>query len=118
MPEFPKLRTGVVTQYPARRQHVFSTRVLQFIDGNEQRFRLWPGGLRQWVIRLELLTEDELSALRDFHRGRAGRSQSFSFIDPWDDVNYPNCTLEDDDFDAVLQGEERGDVTLMVREAR
>jgi hypothetical protein len=118
MPDFPQLRTGVVIQYPARRQRSFATRALRFMDGTEQRFRLWPSELRQWVIRLELLTEDELSSLREFFRGRAGEAQSFQFTDPWDGVSYPHCTLDNGTFDVALRGEGRGDVSVVVRESR
>ena len=118
MPDFPQLRTGVVIQYPARRQYSFATRVLTFVDGTEQRFRISPAVLRSWVIRLNLLTEDELSNLREFFRSQAGEAQTFSFTDPWDDVEYENCTFEGDAFEAILRGEGQGDVNLIVRESR
>lgn len=118
MPDFPQLRTGAVIQYPARRHFSFATRVLRFIDGTEQRFRLWPSVLHQWVIRLDLLTEEELGNLRDFHRSRAGQAQNFRFVDPWNEVEYVNCTFDGDDFEAVLRGEGRGDLSLVVRESR
>ena len=118
MPDFPQLRTGAVTQYPARRQFSFVTRVMRFLDGSEQRFRLSPAVLRTWIIRLDLLTEDELNALREFHRSRAGQAQSFRFVDPWDAHEYPNCTFGDDHFEAVLRGEGRGDLSLVIRESR
>ncbi len=118
MPDFPQLRTGAVIQYPARRTFSFVTQVLQFLDGTEQRFRLWPSVLRHWIIRLDLLTEDELNNLKGFHRSRAGQAQSFRFIDPWDGVEHPDCTFDSDDFEAVLRGEGRGDLSLVVRESR
>lgn len=118
MPDFPQLRTGAVTQYPARRHFSFVTKVLRFVDGTEQRFRLWPAVMRQWTIRLDLLTGEELSDLREFHRSRSGQAQSFRFIDPWDGAEYENCTFDGDDFEAVLRGEDQGDLTLVVRESR
>ncbi|MBY0506334.1 MAG: DUF2460 domain-containing protein [Bryobacteraceae bacterium] len=105
-------------QYPAQRVLTYSTQVLRFMDGSEQRFRTWAGALREWSIRLDLLSEDELSTFRDFFRDRAGRAQSFRFIDPWDGAEYPKCTLDEDDFEAVLRGEGRGDLSLTVRESR
>lgn len=118
MPDFPLLRTNAVAQYPARRELSFVTQVLQFLDGSEQRIRMWPGALRQWRISLSLLTEGELSAFREFFRGRAGQAQSFRFVDPWDGIEYQNCTLDHDDFDTMLRGEGRGDLNLVVRESR
>ena len=74
MPDFPQLRTGAVIQYPARRHFSFATRVLRFIDGTEQRFRLWPSVLHQWVIRLDLLTEEELGNLSPNRLGMRHRN--------------------------------------------
>ena len=44
MSDFPKLRTGVVAQYPATRELRFSTSVTSFLDGSEQRYRDLRGG--------------------------------------------------------------------------
>ena len=118
MPDFPTLRTGAVIQYPAHRQFSFVTQVQRFLDGSEQRFRKWSGTQRRWIIRLNLLTDEELSSLRDFFRGRSGQAQSFRFVDPWDGLVYENCTLDSDSFEVVLRGEGRGDVDLVVRETR
>jgi len=118
MPDFPQLRTQAVVQYPARRQLTFATQVLEFLDGSEQRFRQWPGTLRQWIIRLDLLTEEELSTFRQFFRSQAGQAQVFRFVDPWDGMEYPNCTLEGDDFEVLLRGEGRGNLNLVIKECR
>lgn len=118
MPDFPLLRTSAVTQYPAQRQLSFATQVLRFLDGSEQRLRQWPGSLRRWTIRLDLLSEDEMSRIREFFRDRAGQAQSFRFLDPWDGVEYPVCTLDDDDLEVVLREEGRGALTVVVRESR
>lgn len=118
MPDFPQLRTQAVVQYPARRQLSFVTQVVSFLDGSEQRFRQWPTSLRFWTIRLDLLTEEELWAFRDFYRSQAGQAQSFRFVDPWDGLEYLNCTLDTADFEATLRGEGRASLTIVVREAR
>ena len=39
MNEFPKLKTGAVAQYPAQRTTRYSTHVMRFMDGSEQRYR-------------------------------------------------------------------------------
>lgn len=36
---FPTLKTGATLQYPAQRATAFSTDVVRFVDGSEQRFR-------------------------------------------------------------------------------
>lgn len=116
MTDFPLLKTGAVTQYPSRRQFAFATRVLRFLNGSEQRFRLHGQLLRQWSIDLDLLTEDELSRLRAFFLAQQGRAQSFAFVDPWDNAEYPDCSLEADGMDIVLRGEEQGTTELVIRE--
>jgi len=118
MPTFPQLRTQAVVQYPARRQMTFSTQVLEFLDGSEQRFRQWPGALRQWMIRLDLLTEEEISAFRQFFRSQGGQAQAFRFVDPWDGTDYPNCTIEGDALEVFLRAEGRGNLSLIVKECR
>jgi len=48
----------------------------------------------------------------------SGRYETFAFTDPWDEVEYPNCGLESDDFGLVVQGEKRGGTVLVVAERR
>ncbi|MCC7176603.1 MAG: DUF2460 domain-containing protein [Bryobacterales bacterium] len=118
MSTFPLLKTGAVAQYPAGRALEYSTSVLHFVDGREQRFREWAGATRRWVIRLELLDEGELAALEAFHAARQGRLGTFSFTDPWDGTTYPDCSLETDSFALEYQDLMRGRAKLVVRANR
>jgi hypothetical protein len=118
MATFPKLKTGAVLQYPAERSMEYSTEVLEFADGTEQRYRDGGSALHRWVIRLELLNEQEMSALASFCNQQQGRFGSFPFQDPWDGAEYPNCSLEDDVFTEEWLGEARGRTVLVVRENR
>ncbi len=115
---FPTLKTGAVMQYPAKRTLQFSTDIIRFLDGTEQRFRDDPSVLHQWTIQLELLDETELAAIDQFFETNQGRFESFSFTDPWDGTVYPNCSLAKDTFAFQLSGEMRGNTTLMVCENR
>jgi hypothetical protein len=116
MASFPTLSTGAVLQYPAQKTYGFSTQVVRFIDGSEQRFRDYSQYLHRWIVTLELLTETEINALRQFFRVLSGAAGQFSFTDPWDGSVYPSCSLETDDMVEVLEGEGRGRTTLIVRE--
>ncbi|MGC2819953.1 MAG: hypothetical protein WA198_09735 [Candidatus Sulfotelmatobacter sp.] len=52
MATFPTLKTGAMAQYGSSRARRFSTQVLRFVDGSEQRFPDFGTPLLQWVIRL------------------------------------------------------------------
>ncbi len=118
MSDFPILKTGAVLQYPAQKAHRFSTQVLRFVDGSEQRFRDYKTPLRRWMIKLDLLDESELQALREFFRTQGGAAGSFAFTDPWDGVAYPKCNLEDDEMVEDLLDDAKGKTTLSVMENR
>ena len=118
MSDFPLLKTGAVLQYPATHHIQHSTRVLQFLDGGEQRFREYPKAIRKWVIRLDLLDEGELARLEEFFQSQQGRLGEFSFTDPWDDTVYPDCSLESDVIELNFEDLMRGRAMVVVRENR
>lgn len=117
MSDFPKLRTGAVAQYPARRQTLFQTQVVRFVDGTEQRFREYGGPRHAWVIALELLGDDEISAIGDFVESVAAGDGTFAFTDPWDGTVYPSCRLADDTFLSKHDEENRGRTSLTIVES-
>jgi phage-related protein len=118
MSDFPTLKTGAVLQYPAQKDIQFSTDVLRFADGSEQRFRGYKTSLHRWIIRLDLLDETELHVLREFFRTESGAAESFSFTDPWNGTVYPHCNLEGDEILEELRDEAKGKTALTVRENR
>src|SRR5438874_7908440 len=118
MSDFPVLKTGAVMQYPAEKATRFSTEVLRFVDGSEQRFRDFGASLRRWIIRLDLLDETELNSFRNFFRTQRGAAGTFSFTDPWDGTNYDNCSLESDEMVEDLLSEGRSRTTLIVKEIK
>ncbi len=118
MSDFPLLKTGAVLQYPARKELAFSTRVLRFLDGSEQRFREYGAPLRRWVIQLDLLDEAELSALERFFQTQQGALGDFSFTDPWDGTEYESCSIADDACAWEYVREGRGRTMLVIKENR
>jgi hypothetical protein len=118
MADFPSLKTGAVMQYPATKSLQYSTQVMRFLDGAEQSYRDFPGVLRRWVIRLDLLEEFELRVLEQFFISEQGRFGSFTFTDPRDGAQYPDCSLDEDAFELALLGEMRGQTRITVRENR
>jgi len=118
MANFPALKTGVVAQYGSDRSRKFSTQVLRFVDGSEQRFPGYGTPLLAWVIRLDLLDESELEALELFFESEGGRAGTFSFTDPWDGTVYPSCSLGSDELEMQFQEVARGKTQVVVKENR
>ena len=116
MATFPMLKTGAVAQYGSERSRQFSTTVLRFLDGSEQRFPGYGTALLQWVIRLDLLDESELENLEQFFESEGGRAGNFSFTDPWDGTVYPSCSFASDDLVLQFQEVARGKTQITVKE--
>ncbi len=95
MAEFPKLKTGVVAQYPLTREIRTATRVLPFVDGTMQRYAMQPTR-RRWRVRLEELDEGEAARVDAFARQYLLTLEPFAFEDPMDGTRYENCVLERD----------------------
>lgn len=118
MANFPALKTGAVAQYGSDRSRRFSTQVLRFLDGSEQRFPGYGAPLMQWVIRLDLLDESELENLEQFFEDEGGRAGNFSFTDPWDGAVYASCSFGSDDLALEFQEVARGKTQVVVKENR
>jgi hypothetical protein len=114
--EFPVLKTGAITQYPAARSLHFETEVVRFLDGAEQRFRKHKAALRRWVIRLDLLSDEEMYALEAFFTSEQGRFGEFGFTDPHDNTHYPKCSFESDSADFKWREILRGQTMLVIRQ--
>lgn len=118
MSDFPTLKTGAIMQYPAEKAIQFSTQVLRFVDGTEQRFPRYGTPAHRWVIRLDLLDEQEIGALSDFFVVQSGAAGDFSFTDPWTNTVYSTCSFESDALQAGFSGDGRIKTNLVVRENR
>jgi hypothetical protein len=105
MAEFPKLKTGVIAQYPVVRESRFQTIVSRFVDGSEQRYRDHRGGRRRWIVRLSQLDEGELQALGEFFSEQQGRLGGFDFEDPWTGNVVANCRFDEDEWSASSEQE-------------
>ena len=111
---FPVLKTGAVAQYPLQRVQQFSTETVHFLNGTQQRFRLFGRGLRRWAISLDSLDEQELSALLDFVDTQG--SSTFPFIDPLTGDTVPQCAIATSSVDAVLTDEDHGKSMVLIEE--
>lgn len=116
MNEFPALKTGAAVQYPLRTAVSFSTRILRFLGGGEQRFRQRRTAGRRWLIKLEMLDEWEAARVLEFFEAQQGRAEEFAFTDPNDGKRYENCSFEQDECEAIVDGESRVSMTVVIKE--
>src|SRR5579884_758743 len=115
MTSFPQLKTTAVAQYPLARRTTYSTEILQFTDGSEQRYSNYAQPVRRWQIQLASLDEGELSALRQFFRAQNGLTGRFTFIDPVSATAYPNCSFDQQMMSGTLQDVSRSSASLVIR---
>jgi hypothetical protein len=118
MSDFPTLRTGATLQYPTTRTRQYTTRVFQFVDGTEQRCRVYGSPLTRWELRFEALDETEMRGLQTLFESEDGRLGTFTFRDPWSGTQYASCSLADDQTDLEFVGENQGQIRLTVKENR
>ena len=103
MSAFPTLRTGAVAQYPLDLAVRFQTQSVRFMDGSQQRFRLYGSGLRRWKIRLDLLDETELAAVAAFMEQQG--TGVFSFTDPVTGNQAATCIISGQSYRAGASSE-------------
>ncbi len=118
MSTFPVLASGAIAQYPAERAEGFSTNSFVFVDGQEQRNTEFAAPLKRWFIRLDHLTEDEMFRLEEFFLDQGGASGSFSFMDPWDGVEYSNCSFDGDEVELIFEAPGKGVMAMVIKENR
>jgi len=111
---FPTLKTGAVTQYPLVSGTRYSTQSVRFMDGSSQRFRAIGTGLRRWLIKLDLLDEQELGAVIAFVEQQGGAN--FTFTDPVTGDSVPGCIVSGQQFDAGMTREIDGQASLVIEE--
>lgn len=115
---FPTLKTGAITQYPATKNTQYSSFVIRFLDGSDQRYRQYTPALLQWSVKLELLDESETRALDQFFLNQQGQAGAFSFTDPWTQTVYTSCSFNQGTFASQLAGEAQVTVSLTIVQNR
>ena len=115
MAAFPLVGGHAVAQYPSSRVAESSTSVLRYVDGSEQRFRNRATPSTGWAIRLSDVRTEELFAIEQFFVSQQGKYGSFSFTDPWDGTEYPDCSFDIATLHADTFAEGRSTTTLIIR---
>ena len=114
MATFPQLKTGAFAQYPLDRAMRYSTQAVRFMDGSQQRFRLYGNGLRRWTLKLDQLDEQELGAVIAFVEQQG--SAVFAFTDPVSAHTAATCVISGQQFDATMNREMSGQTTVVIEE--
>ena len=118
MSAFPVLNSSAVLQFPAGRTLSYSTDIVQFIDGTEQKYRAYARPIHTWEIKLGALREDEVQRVMAFVQQVRGPLDTFSFTDPWDGVVYPSCSLAGETATAEFLDLSRARTRVVIRENR
>lgn len=116
MAAFPLLKTGAVSQYPSSKALEFSTTVLRYVDGSEQRFRTRPAIGHRWLIDLRAVSPEEAGVIRAFVEAHRGRFGTFSFQDPWTGTVYDNCSFDGDSLELNFQTDWRVATEVVIRD--
>lgn len=83
---FPQLSTGCIGQYPITRRSGRRTVVNVLADESEIRMPDAGAAAVRWQLSYTNLTRDEISALQSLFESTSGRWQSFTFLDPTDNL--------------------------------
>jgi hypothetical protein len=116
MPTFPTLSTNAVAQYPLGQTQAFTTEVIRFLDATDQRCIVRANGLRQWLVRVDLLNDGELATLEQFFAQMQGPATLFDFFDPTSGQSVPNCRLANGNAVTTYAAENAGTSQLIVTE--
>jgi hypothetical protein len=111
---FPLLKSGARAQYPLDFGVRFATQAVRFLDGSQQRFRLYGAGLRRWTLKLDLLDEQELSAVIAFAEQQG--SAPFAFTDPITGAVASNCVIFGEQLGVTMKAEMSGQTTIVIEE--
>jgi hypothetical protein len=111
---FPTLKTGAAAQYPLGYGVRFATQAVRFMDGSQQKFRLYGIGLRRWTLKLDLLDEQELGAVISFIEQQG--SAVFAFTDPLTGEIASTCVISGEQFGATMKNEMNGQTTVVIEE--
>jgi hypothetical protein len=83
---FPQLSSGALGQYPIRKRNACRTIRNQCLDGRDIKLADPAASKTDWALTFQELTDGEIDAMRDFFVSMEGSLNSFSFLDPTDNL--------------------------------
>lgn len=115
------LTTQAIAKYPTAIQYGYTSRVIQFLGDQEQRF-LVRGELFAAILRFTGMNGYDTSVLRTFFRSMAGMAASVdlthTFSITLDGVTYNYCVFDQDDFSPETNQTEFGSFELKIKQLR
>jgi hypothetical protein len=79
---FPQLATGALTQYPLFCQDSIRVVSNSLGDGRSTQYLDVGGGVREWRLSVEEVTDAEWAAIAALHEAAEGRLRTFTLLDP------------------------------------
>ena len=83
---FPQLTTAAVSQFPGVRRLIHRTVVNRQADGREWKLADPGAQAMEWELELRGLTDTEAEAIQALFDATEGRRETFTFLDPFDNV--------------------------------
>jgi hypothetical protein len=114
MPNLPSLQSGSTVQYPFVTSLRYSTGIIRFVDGSEQRFSHTRGVHRTWTVGLRDLNPSEIEAVAAF--ATSSDKQAFTFYDPVTGEVHSQCTLLAQPVTVEHADEQRAHLSLTIVE--
>ena len=83
---YPQLTSGSISQFPVKRTNVMRTVTNQLLSGYTIRMADTGAQKVQWKLKYSALTDDERSAIETFFESAEGQLNTFTFLDPTDNL--------------------------------
>lgn len=115
MPNLPSLQSGSTVQYPFVTSLRYSTGIIRFVDGSEQRFSQTGDAQRTWTVALRDLNPSETEAVAAFVE--SSDNQAFTFHDPVTGEVHSQCRLFVEPVAVEYADEQRAHLSLTIVEA-
>ena len=107
MRQYPKLKTGSITQYPASREARYKTRSLRFLDGSEQTYPQQASSQDAAAFTYTSITDGEARLLESLVVESKGRYGEISLENPWTAQPEQGWRLDSDVVDLEWNAEGR-----------
>lgn len=100
MPVFPQLQSGAMAQFPIAARRIVRTVVNEAADGRQFKYADQRFAKAEWDVRLNALSNDEWAQIENLYAETEGRLQTFTFLDPLDNLLRHSEDLAEDVWEA------------------